>query len=195
MRYASIFLIFEIQNFKLTTKKLIMKKLFTLALVATGLLMATGTQAQATKKRVSPAAVATQTLKNGSVITINYSQPSVKGRVIGTDVEPMEGKVWRTGANEATTFETTKDIEVNGRKLPAGKYGLFTIYNGKEATIIFNKVWNQWGSEGYAEKEDQLRVNTKVLSIEPSEKLTFDIDSAGKVNIKWGNKNAAFYIN
>lgn len=171
-----------------------MKKLFTLALVATGLFMATGTQAQATKKRVSPAAVATQTLKNGSIITIKYSQPSVKGRVIGTEVEPMEGKVWRTGANEATTFETTKDVKVNGKTLPAGKYSLFTIFNGKEATIIFNKVWEQWGSEGYNESKDQLRVNTKVYNSEVSEKLTFTIDETGRIDIKWGNKDAAFFI-
>ena len=188
------FLFLNIENLKLTTKKLIMKKLFTLALVATGLFMATGVQAQANKKRVSPAAVATQTLKNGSIITIKYSQPSVNGRVIGTDVEPMEGKVWRTGANEATTFETSKDIIVHGRDLPAGKYSLFTIFNGREATIIFNKNWNQWGSDGYDESKDQLRVFTKVLDIEPSEKLTFDIEKSGKVNIKWGNKNAAFYL-
>lgn len=171
-----------------------MKKLFTLALVATGLFMATGTQAQSNKKKASPAAVTTQTLKNGSIITINYGQPSVKGRVIGTDVEPMEGKIWRTGANEATTFETTKEIKVNGRTLPAGKYSLFTIFNGREATIIFNKVANQWGSTDYAEKDDQLRVSTKVLNDDFSEKLTFNIDASGRVDLKWGNKNAAFYL-
>src|SRR6187402_3904522 len=77
----------------------------------------------------SPPAKASETIENGAVITINYSQPSVKGRTIGKDLEPMEGKVWRTGANEATVFETTKDVMVEGKKLPAGKYGLFTIFN------------------------------------------------------------------
>lgn len=171
-----------------------MKKLFTLALVATGLFMATDSQAQASKKRVSPAAEVTQTVKNGSKITIKYSQPSLNGRVIGADVEPMENKVWRTGANEATTFQTSKDIKVNGRPLPAGKYSLFTIFNGREATIIFNKKWNQWGSEGYAQADDQLRVSTKILDSDVSEKMTFTIQPNGDVDLKWGNKDVRFFI-
>ncbi|MBS1762642.1 MAG: DUF2911 domain-containing protein [Bacteroidetes bacterium] len=171
-----------------------MKNLFTLALVAAGMFITTGTIAQSNKKRVSPPAEVTQTVKNGAVVTIKYSQPSLKGRTIGTDVEPMAGKVWRTGANEATVFETSKDIKVNGMKLPAGKYALFTIFNGKEATLIFNKVWNQWGSEGYNEGQDQLRVNTKVLSGDVTEKMTFTIDETGKADLKWGDKDVVFYI-
>src|SRR5690242_94848 len=76
-------------------------------------------------KRPSPPATATATTDNGVTITIDYSQPSLKGRTIGKDVEPMKGKVWRAGANEATTFEVNKDVTINGQKLPAGKYALF----------------------------------------------------------------------
>ncbi len=62
----------------------------------------------------SPPAKASETTNSGAVITINYSQPSVKGRTIGKDLEPMEGKVWRTGANDATVFEVSKDVKVEG---------------------------------------------------------------------------------
>ena len=72
----------------------------------------------------------------------NYSQPSVKGREIGKDLEPKEGKVWRTGANEATVFETDGDIKVEGKPLAKGKYALFTIKNGNDWTIIFNTKSN-----------------------------------------------------
>src|ERR1700712_878736 len=125
-----------------------MKKLFSIALLATGLFTAMQVNAQKPpedkSKRPSPPATATQALKSGATVTIDYSQPSIKGRTIGKDLEPMEGKVWRTGANEATVFTTTKDVMVEGKKLPAGKYGLFTIFSGGEATIIFNKTSNQW---------------------------------------------------
>src|SRR5215510_14900339 len=99
--------------------------------------------------RPSPPDSLSVTLKNGALLNINYSQPSVKGRTIGKDLEPMEGKVWRTGANEATVFEITKDVKIEGKDLPAGKYGLFTIMNGDTWTIIFNKTWSQWGAFNY----------------------------------------------
>ena len=73
----------------------------------------------------------------------------------------MDGKVWRTGANEATVFETDKDVTIDGKKLPAGKYGLFTLFNGNDATIIFNKTWKQWGAFDYNEADDALRVPAK----------------------------------
>src|ERR1700741_2849256 len=96
-------------------------------------------------KRPSPPAMAKETLKSGAVISIDYSQPSVKGRTIGKDLEPMDGKVWRAGANEATVFETSKDIKVEGKALPAGKYALFTLSTGDDWTVIFNKTASQWG--------------------------------------------------
>src|SRR6218665_1869577 len=94
-------------------------------------------------KRPSPPAQAKETIKSGATISIDYSQPSVKGRVIGKDLEPKDEKVWRTGANEATIFEVSKDVTVEGKALPAGKYSLFTIAGANnEWTIIFNKTWN-----------------------------------------------------
>src|ERR1043166_3480832 len=111
-------------------------------------------------KRPSPPALVKETLKNGATVSIDYSQPSVKGRTIGKDLEPLPGKIWRTGANEATVFEADKDVKVEGKTLPAGKYGLYSLNDGNDWTIIFNKTWNQWGTE-YTEGDDYMRVKVK----------------------------------
>jgi len=166
-----------------------------LLLIATTTLFLSATAQEDKSKRPSPPATATQTLEDGTVVTIHYSQPSVKGRTIGKDLEPKEGKVWRTGANEATTFEVSQDVEVNDQKLPAGKYALFTIDNGKEWTIIFNKTWNQWGAYDYKEADDVLRVKTNAgTAKEFAEKLTFNISKDGKVVLLWGNKKVDFKV-
>ena len=166
-----------------------------LLLIATTALFFSATAQDDKAKRPSPPATATQTLEDGTVVTINYSQPSVKGRTIGKDLEPKEGKVWRTGANEATTFEVSKDVEINGQKLPAGKYALFTIDNGKEWTIIFNKTWNQWGAYEYDESADALRVKTNAgTAKEFAEKMRFNISKDGKVVLLWGDKKVDFKV-
>jgi hypothetical protein len=128
-------------------------------------------------------------------VSVDYSQPSVKGRTIGKDLEPMEGKVWRAGANEATVFEVDKDVTINGKSLPAGKYGLFTIWHGDSWTIIFNKTWKQWGAFTYKAGDDVLRVdvpNTPASS--PSEKMTFQVGNDGKVTLAWGNVGFNFTV-
>lgn len=108
--------------------------------------------------RPSPPVEIKETLQGASV-TINYSSPSVKGRIIWGDLVPY-GKVWRTGANEATIFQTDKDIMIQDQKLPAGKYALFTIPGETEWTWIFNSVWDQWGAYKYDESKDVLRVKS-----------------------------------
>lgn len=146
-------------------------------------------------KRASPPAKVTQKLPGGATILIDYSQPLLKGRTIGTDVEPMEGKIWRTGANEATIFETDKDVTIDGAKLPAGKYAFFTLFNGKDVTLIFNKKWDQWGAFDYKETDDQLRVKTQYQDLNPpSEKMTFTISPEGEVNLLWGNRKVVFQV-
>ncbi len=167
-----------------------MKKIFVFAFLASGLMLSTQeANAQDDKsKKPSPPASVSEKLKSGATISINYSQPSVKGRTVGKDLEPMDGKVWRTGANDATVFETDQDITVNGEKLPAGKYGLFTIFEGNIVTVIFNKTWKQWGAFKYKAEEDALRIKTKVKEESPAaEKLTFSI-SPKAVSFVWGNK-------
>lgn len=173
-----------------------MKKILPLVLVITALFFSANTMAQKDKsKRPSPPAMVKQTIKSGATISINYSQPSVKGRTIGKDVEPMEGQVWRTGANEATVFETDKALTINGKTLPAGKYALFSI-SGKETwTIIFNKTWDQWGAYDYKEADDALRITVTPQKTETfSEKLTFTIDLSGGVDYYWGNYKISFTV-
>lgn len=162
-----------------------MKSVLLIALVLTA---ATSFSQQDKSTRPSPPATAKETLANGTTISIDYSQPAVKGRTIGKDLEPMPGQVWRTGANEATVFEVDKDIKVEGKALPAGKYGLFTQMDGDEWTIIFNKTWNQWGAFKYKEADDILRVKVKADKAKNfAERMTFAIDKKGTVSLTWGD--------
>ena len=174
-----------------------MKQLLTMALLASGLMASIHVSAQAEEdksKRPSPPAKVTQKISSGATISIDYSQPSVKGRTIGKDLEPTDGKVWRTGANEATVFETDKDVTIDGKKLPAGKYGLFTLFNGKEVTVIFNKTWSQWGAFKYKEADDALRVKTTYTETPATEKMTFKISPDGVVTLLWGNRKVDFKV-
>jgi len=178
-----------------------MKSLFLLLIASCVVSVAT---AQDTNKPIkhrngaeapSPPTFVVQTLVNGTVVSVDYSQPSIKGRTIGKDLEPMEGKVWRAGANEATVFEISKDVKVEDKALPAGKYGLFTIMNGDEWTIVFSKTWNQWGAFSYKEADDQLRVKVKADKAKDfAEKLTYSIEKNGKVTLLWGDKKVEFKV-
>ncbi|MFA6946006.1 MAG: DUF2911 domain-containing protein [Pedobacter sp.] len=169
-----------------------MKKLFLFTLI-TGLFLSLNSSAQQDKsKRPSPPAKVSQTLGSGAEISIDYSRPSLKGRSMSA-LAPV-GKVWRTGANEATVFETNHDVMIEGNKLPAGKYSMYTIPGDKEWTIIFNKTWKQWGTV-YKEAEDALRVNVKAgKSSENIEMLTFEIAKNGKVSLIWADTQIDFKV-
>jgi len=173
-----------------------MKKIATFALLLTGLVISSSTKAQDDKsKRPSPPASVKQELHSGAVISIDYSQPSVKGRTIGKDLEPKDGAVWRTGANEATVFETSKDVKVEGKALPAGKYGLFTLSGKDSWTIIFNKTWKQWGAYDYKEADDALRVTVKPQkSGSFAEKMSFTMNESGVVTLWWGDIKVPFTV-
>ena len=135
------------------------------------------------KKPGSTAETATGKI-NGATITINYGSPSVRGREIWGGLVPFD-KVWRAGANNATTFETDKDITVNGSKLPAGKYSFFIIPNKNESIIIFNKVADQRGAYKYEESKDQLRVKAKPQPLDTVvEKLTYTVNP-NTVDVVW----------
>jgi hypothetical protein len=169
-----------------------MKKVILLSFLTAALVSSISIFAQQDKsKRPSPPAKVSETTSKGLTITIDYSQPSVKGRTIGKDIAPF-GKVWRTGANEATTFEINKDAKVEGKPLKAGKYSLYSIPGKDEVTVIFNKTWNQWGTV-YNEAEDVLRVKVKPSKAPAfTEKMTFTIDKSGKVLLLWGDWQASF---
>ncbi len=135
--------------------------------------------AQEAKKPASPPATATGKI-NDATITIAYSSPSVKGRTIWGGLEAYD-KVWRAGANEATTFETNRDIKVEGKKLAKGKYSFFII--PKESgtwTVIFNNEPKQWGAYKYDEGKDALRVDVKTKALPATqENLVYKINSNG----------------
>jgi hypothetical protein len=186
------------------------KRLFPVAAAAL-LALASFAQAQLRAPRPSQKASVTQTV-GVTDLTITYSRPGVKGRKIwgdppagaaagaatlddarkraeGAVIVPY-GHVWRTGANEATTFTTTDDVTVNGQPLKAGTYSLHTIPGPSEWTIIFNADPGQWGSFTYDEKKDVLRVKAKPqTTADVQEWLAFQIEpegeSAARVNIRW----------
>jgi len=165
-----------------------MKKLVFLSVV---LMAFAGVMGQGQK--ASPPATATETTTNGVTITINYSQPALKGRTIGKEVAPY-GRWWRTGANEKTSFEVSKDVKVEGQALPAGKYHLVTIPNENEWVIIFNSNLQGWGTQ-YDESSDVLRVTVKPGKTEtPSERMTFHIAKNGLVSLLWGNEKVSFKV-
>ena len=119
-------------------------------------------------------------------VTINYGSPSVKGRKIWGDLVPYS-KVWRAGANEATTFTLDKALMVEGKSLPAGTYGFFVIPGEKEWIIIFNKTPKQWGAYEYKEKQDALRITVKSnKSSVMNERLIYKITPNGIV-LAWEN--------
>lgn len=133
--------------------------------------------------------------KIGSVnVTINYGAPSVKGREIWGKLVPYK-KIWRTGANEATTFECDGDLKVEGQLLPKGKYALFTIPEKSEWTIIFNRQSEQWGTYEYKEESDVLRVKTEPVKLTVfQEQLLFSATSEG-IAINWEALSVPITIN
>lgn len=170
-----------------------MRKLFaTITLI--GALSGSAVFAQQDKSsRPSPPATVSQTLNNGTTVTIDYSRPSLKNRTIGKDIAPF-GKVWRTGANEPTSFEVSKAVKIEGQNLPAGKYSLYTIPGEQEWTIILNKTWQGWGTS-YKQAEDVFRVKVKPQTSDVNEEmLTFSISKDGLVSAVWGKTKINFKV-
>jgi hypothetical protein len=164
---------------------------------ALALLAATSAFAQVRTPRPSPSSTLMQTVGLTDV-TIKYSRPGVKGRAIWGELVPYD-KVWRTGANEATTIAFSDDVTVEGQKLAKGTYSLHTIPGRDSWTIIFNGVADQWGSYSYDAAKDVLRVNVKPETGEHREWLTFDIPElttdTAKIAIRWEKIVVPFTIN
>ena len=138
----------------------------------------------------SPPAKATGKIGAANV-TIDYSSPSVKGRQIFGGLVPYD-KVWRAGANTATSLQTDKDLMIGGKKLPAGKYSLFAAPGEKEWTIILNSETGQWGIKrgGEANRDPAKDVLTvKAVprkSASMNEHLTYLVNPDGIV-LQWEN--------
>jgi tetratricopeptide (TPR) repeat protein len=121
-------------------------------------------------------------------ITITYHRPLVNGRKIWGGLVPL-GEVWRAGANENTTIEFSDPVSVEGQALAKGIYGLHMIPTADSWTVIFSKMSSAWGSYGYKQEEDALRVNVKPRPIEMEEALKFEFEDlkpdSATVTLKW----------
>jgi hypothetical protein len=164
---------------------------------ALALVIGTSAFAQVRSPRPSPSSTLTQTV-GLTDITIKYSRPGVKGRAIWGALVPYD-KVWRTGANEATTIAFSDDVTVNGQKLAKGTYSLHTIPGVSKWTIIFNSVADQWGSYSYDAAKDVLRIDASPETGEFREWLTFDIPEmttdTAKIAIRWEKIVVPFTVN
>jgi len=152
--------------------------------------------AQLELPRTSPNATVSQTIGYTNV-TIDYCRPGIHERKIWGGLVPYN-QVWRTGANEATTIQFTTDVIVEGNKVPAGRYGLFTIPDENEWTIIFNKDDKQWGAFNYKQDDDLLRFKVKPGKGLFTERMLFSFsgltDSTVNVVLNWENVEVAFNV-
>lgn len=147
-------------------------------------------------KRSSPPGTAEVTLKNKE-ITIDYSRPSLKGRKVGQELAPY-GKVWRTGANEATALNTAIDLNIGGARVPAGKYTLYTLPSEGTWKLIINKQTGQWGTQ-YDESQDLARVDMKKTALPQSvEQFTISFDKKSEnmadLNLDWENTRVSVAV-
>ena len=147
-----------------------------------------------------------QTTIGGAMVSVNYGRPSMRGRTIFGGLVPY-GKVWRTGANEATALVTTADLEIGGVTVPAGQYTLYTIPTptlGDEAAgggsnetwqLIINKQTGQWGTE-YDQAQDLARIPMRLSTLaDPVEQFTIEItpagEDAGTLALLWDTTSAS----
>jgi hypothetical protein len=145
--------------------------------------------------RPSPPAQAQCKFSGGKTITVDYSSPRMRGRRIFGSLVPY-GEVWRTGANEATTFVTDENlITVNGTSVPAGSYTIFTVPNQDKWTLIINKHTGQSGMPYKYESEELARVPMSVTKLSsPVENFTISFDHTGAscmMHMNWENTQAS----
>src|ERR1700712_1903160 len=151
--------------------------------------------------QLTPQPSSNQTIVQGfglGTITLIYSRPNTKGRKIFGYTEPYD-KVWRTGANSATVIKFSNDVSIEGHKVPAGEYGLFSVPNEKQWTIILSKKPQQWGAYTYNESDDFLRFVVKPEKLQHPEE-TFMMQFAnvyptsGELHLKWENTGLVIHL-
>jgi hypothetical protein len=153
-------------------------------------------QVTPTKKKVlSPHATA-MTMIGDAHIHMDYSSPGVRDRIIFGGLLAYDA-VWQAGAHNATWLETNKDLMIDGKTLPAGKYGFFTIPSKEEWTLIFNNNWEQHGKDEYNAKEDVLRFKVKpIISETITEHLVYKVkktnNNEGTISLAWEKVSVAF---
>lgn len=155
-------------------------------------------------KKISPETTTTYT-QNELSLSVTYSSPFKKGRVIFGELVPFN-KVWRTGANEPTVFVTGTDINIMGNSLPAGTYSLWTIPREDNWSVIWNKEVPGWGvtlTSGGSETtrnaaEDFLEVNVPTMSLPQSVEsftISFDVDDQLYLSLYWDTTKVRVPIN
>jgi hypothetical protein len=166
-------------------------------LVCIGVVIATVAAKQDKSSRPSPPAKAECKLAGGKTLIIDYSSPRAKGRKIYGDLVPY-GKVWRAGANEATTFVTDTDLTVGGTAVPAGGYTMFVIPNADKWTLVISRKTGEWGTAYPGPSEDLTRIDMKASKLSaPVENFTIALDhgSGGcTMNIDWETTRASVSI-
>jgi tetratricopeptide (TPR) repeat protein len=172
-----------------------MKKLLFLA-IASFIIFSTEAQ-QLTTPQPSPTAEIKQNFALSS-IEISYSRPGVKGRKIFGDLVPF-GKVWRTGANSATTVTFGEDVTIGGKKVAAGKYGLLSIPGETEWTFIITKQLDVTSPAAYKQDQDVVRVTAKPEALPFSiETMMINIDNIKSnsctIGLVWDNVFAGFEV-
>ena len=160
-------------------------------------LITAAAQAQLTTPQPSPTATISQKL-GLTDISVTYSRPGAKDRVVFGELVPF-GKVWRTGANKATSVTFSTDVNVGGKDVKAGTYSLFTIPNETEWTIILNSNTELWGAGKYEEATDVARFTIKPTALSDNVE-TFTIDFShlvgpnGHMNLSWENTHVAIAV-
>jgi Protein of unknown function (DUF2911) len=163
--------------------------LFATAICAT----AQTSMGQDKSKRPSPPASAECKFSDGKMVKIDYSSPRAKGRKVFGGLVPY-GAVWRTGANEATTFVADTNVNVGGKDVPAGSYTIFTVPKEDGWTLVISKKTGEWGTDYPGEKEDLARVPmTAGKTSGPVENFTIGFEQGGKkcsLHMEWENTRA-----
>jgi Protein of unknown function (DUF2911) len=148
-------------------------------------------------KRPSPPASAECKFTDGKSVKIDYSSPRAKGRKVFGDLVPY-GEVWRTGANEATTFVTSGNITVGGKAVPAGSYTIFTVPKADSWTLIINKKTGEWGIPYKYESDELVRAPMMVSKTSgPVENFTIGFDQRGNkcaLHMEWENTRASVEV-
>jgi hypothetical protein len=181
-------LVYRERKRKKMRQKYLLLGVSTIMLACAAIALAQSPQ-QDKSKRLSPHESTEVTLK-GKKITIEYGRPYLKGRKLGQELAPY-GKVWRTGADEATAFTTEIDLNIGGTKVPAGKYTLYTLPSEGTWKLIINKQTGQWGTK-YDESQDLARIDMQKTKLsQPVEQFTISFDkkneSTANLNLDWEN--------
>jgi hypothetical protein len=163
----------------------------------TGVIFALAVFAACQGDRPSPAASASCDLGGGKTIKTDYSSPRLKGRKMIGGENPY-GEVWRTGANEATTFVASSDVVVGGKPVPAGSYTIFTVPNPDKWTLIINKKTGEWGIPYKYESDELARIDMKVSKLpSPLENFTIAYDKTATgctMRLDWDTTRASVDI-